>query len=175
VKKHWRFTKEKMLKLESEGRIYSGSKIPQLKRYLNELEARGGAAVHEIWDDIPAVNSQAKERLGFPTQKPEQLLERIINACTDEGDWILDPFCGCGTAITTAEKMNRHWVGIDITYLAINLVRNRLKGAFPNTKYKIEGEPKDLTGAKQLAQNRYQFQWWALMKIGAVPYGSKSE
>jgi DNA modification methylase len=141
---------------------------------LKDIEAKGGAAVHEIWDDIPAVNSQAKERLGFPTQKPEQLLERMINACTNEGDWVLDPFCGCGTAIATAEKLNRHWVGIDITYLAINLVRNRLKGAFPNAKYKIEGEPQDMGAAKQLAQNRYQFQWRDLMKIGAVPYGSKS-
>ena len=172
VTRAWRYTKEKMLELEKQGRIYSKSKVPQLKRFLDELEARGGGAVHEIWDDIPSVNSMAKERLGYPTQKPIQLLERIIKASSDEGDWVLDPFCGCGTAIISAEKLHRHWVGIDITFLAINLVKGRLNDSFPTATYLVEGEPKDLGAARALAQNRYQFQWWALFKIGALPVGS---
>lgn len=172
VTRAWRFTKEKMLELEKEGRIYTKSKVPQLKRYLDVLEARGGGAVHEIWDDIPSVNSMAKERLGYPTQKPIQLLERIIKASSDEGDWVLDPFCGCGTAIIGAEKLHRHWVGIDITFLAINLVKGRLTDSFPTAIYAVEGEPRDLESARALAQNRYQFQWWALFKIDARPVGS---
>lgn len=172
VTRAWRCTKEKMLELEKQGRIYTKSKVPQLKRYLDELEARGGGAVHEIWDDIPSVNSMAKERLGYPTQKPIQLLERIIKASSDEGDWILDPFCGCGTAIIGAEKLHRHWVGIDITFLAINLVKGRLRDSFPTATYAIEGEPRDLGAAKALAQNRYQFQWWVLFLIDARPVGS---
>jgi site-specific DNA-methyltransferase (adenine-specific) len=172
VTRAWRFTEKKMLELEKEGRIYTKSKVPQLKRYLDVLEARGGGAVHEIWDDIPAVNSQAKERLGYPTQKPIQLLERIIRASSDEGDWILDPFCGCGTTIIAAEKLHRCWVGIDITFLAVNLVKGRLKDSFPTATYVIEGEPRDLGAARALAQNPYQFQWWALLLIDARPVGS---
>jgi site-specific DNA-methyltransferase (adenine-specific) len=114
----------------------------------------------------------AKERVGFPTQKPIQLLERIIQASSSENSWILDPFCGCGTAVITAEKLHRHWVGIDITFLAINLVKNRLRDSFPISKYTIEGEPRDIDAARALAQNRYQFQWWAISKIEARPVGS---
>lgn len=172
VRRAWRFTQNKMLQLEKEGRIYSKSKVPQLKRYLDELEARGGGAVHEIWDEIPAVNSMAKERMGYQTQKPIQLLERIINASSDEGDWVLDPFCGCGTTIIASEKTHRHWIGIDVTFLAINLVKGRLKDSFPNAVYSVEGEPRDLGAAIALAKNRYQFQWWALFLIGARPVGS---
>jgi len=174
VTRPWRFTKEKMLQLEKRGRIYTKSKIPQLIRYLDELEAKGGAAVSEIWDDIPPINSMAEERLGYPTQKPTRLLERIISAGSDKDDWVLDPFCGCGTAIIAAEKLGRHWVGIDITYLAINLVKTRLRDTFPDAKYLVEGEPRDLGAAKALAQDRYQFQWWALSLVGARPVGSTS-
>jgi site-specific DNA-methyltransferase (adenine-specific) len=172
ITRPWRFTKEKMLELEKDGRIYSGSPVPQLKRYLKALEARGGAAVHEIWDDIPLVNSMADERLGFPTQKPTKLLERMINASSDKGDWVLDPFCGCGTAIIAAERLERHWIGIDITYLAINLVKSRLKDSFPHSQFVVEGEPRDLGAAKELAKDRYQFQWWALSLVRARPVGS---
>jgi len=174
VTKAWRFTQDKMLKYEQEGKIYSGSKIPQMKRYLDELQ---GEAVHELWDDIPSINSQAKERLGYPTQKPQPLLERIIQASSKPGDFILDPFCGCGTAIAAAQKLNRHWIGIDITYLAISLQKYRLKDAFniiPGKDYEVIGEPVDLTSSKQLAEdNRYQFQWWACGMIGAMPLGSE--
>jgi adenine specific DNA methylase Mod len=178
VTRAWRFTKEKMLQLEKEGRIYTKSKVPQLKRYLDELEARGGAAVHEIWDDIPAINSQAKERIGFQTQKPTKLLERIVRASTDEGDLILDPFCGCGTTIMAAQELKRRWIGIDITHLAISLIRSRLKEirVLANKDYKIVGEPVDFESARELAEtNPYQFQWWALSLIDARPTGQTSE
>jgi site-specific DNA-methyltransferase (adenine-specific) len=172
IKRPWRFTEPKMLQLEKEGKIYTQSRVPQRIVYLDELEAKGGAVVHEIWDDIAPINSMAEERLGFPTQKPVKLLERIIEACCDKGDWVLDPFCGCGTAIIAAEKLERRWIGIDITYLAINLVKNRLKDSFPHCKFMVEGEPRDLGAATELAKDRYQFHWWALSMIPARPVGS---
>jgi len=177
VKRAWRYTREKMLQLEKDGRIYTDSTIPRLKRYLEEIEAKGGAAVHEIWDDIPAVNSQAKERLGFQTQKPEALLERIIKAGSDKGDWVLDPFCGCGTAIEVSEKLNRHWVGIDITFLALNIITDRMRHSFPRARFDTMGDPKDLESARDLAKkdNGYPLQEWALMKIQARPIGSSSD
>ena len=106
--------------------------------------------VPDVWSDIFPVNSMAKERLGYPTQKPVALLERIINACSDEGDWVLDPFCGCGTAVIAAEKLQRHWIGIDITYLAINLIKNRVSDFFPHARFIVEGEPRDLEAAYAL-------------------------
>jgi site-specific DNA-methyltransferase (adenine-specific) len=178
VTRAWRFTKEKMLQLERDGRIYTKSRIPQLKRYLDELEARGGAAVHEIWDDVPAINSQAKERIGFQTQKPTKLLERIIVASSDEGDLILDPFCGCGTTVMAAQELKRRWIGIDITHLSISLIRSRLKDihVVANRDYRIIGEPVDLASATALAESdKYQFQWWALSLIDARPTGQSSE
>jgi site-specific DNA-methyltransferase (adenine-specific) len=175
----WRFTEEKMHALERQGRIYTKSRVPQIIRYLDELEAKGGASVHEIWDDIAPVNSMAKERVGFQTQKPIQLLERIINASSPKDGWILDSFCGCGTAIIAAEKLHRHWLGIDITYLAVNLVKGRLRDTFPTAIFQVEGEPRDLGAARALAQDsnnnanrRYQFQWWALSLIDAKPVGA---
>ncbi len=172
VAKPWRFTKEKMLKLEAEGRIYTDSKVAQLKRYLDELP---GQAVHELWTDVAPINSQAKERLGYETQKPLALLERIINASSNEGDTVLDPFCGCGTAVVAAQKLNRKWIGIDITHLAIALMRHRLKDSF-NIEAEVIGEPVDLASAHALAhQDRYQFQWWALSLIKARPLGEKKK
>lgn len=124
-----------------------------------------------MWTDISPINSQAQERLGYPTQKPEALLERIIGASTDEGDTILDPFCGCGTAIAAAQHMQRQWIGIDITHLAVNLIKWRLSDGFrlrAGRDYSVIGEPTDLAGAKQLAQDeRFQFQAWALGLVGA--------
>lgn len=119
------------------------------------------------------------EKLGYPTQKSEELLERIIIASTPDNDEqiVLDPFCGCGTTITAAQKLNRKWIGIDITHLAINLIKWRLKDRFDiesKKDYKVVGEPEDLSGAIELAsQNRYQFQWWALSLLNARPYGNK--
>lgn len=146
---------------------------PAYKVYLSE-----GVRLGDWWD-IPIINASAKERLGYPTQKPEALLERIIAASSDKGDLVLDPFCGCGTANAMAQKLDRHWIGIDITHLAVNLIKWRLKEMFnliPKRDYKVIGEPEDLTGAKELAvNNRYQFQWWALALINARPYGDKKK
>jgi site-specific DNA-methyltransferase (adenine-specific) len=140
-----------------------------LKRYLDELE---GQAVHELWTDIAPINPQARERLGYPTQKPETLLERIIQASSNPGDLVLDPFCGCGTAIAAAQKLERRWIGIDITHLSVALMKYRLEDMFSGIEIKVKGEPEDLGGARQLAaDDRYQFQWWALSLIRAKPLG----
>lgn len=166
----WRWTKERMLKEDARGRIVvprGGKGVPRYKRYLDEQE---GVPIDDFWDDIDYV--KGSERLGYPTQKPIALLERIINAASDENDLVLDPFCGCGTAIVAAEKLHRRWIGIDITYLAINLVKGRLKDSFPEVSFKVEGEPRDMGAARALAPNRYQFQWWALSLIDALPVGA---
>ena len=111
--------------------------------------------------------------LGYPTQKPEALLERILRASSNEGDLVLDPFCGCGTTIQVAQKLNRRWIGIDITHLAIGLIKTRLDDAYGpeiRSTYQVIGEPTDVAGAAQLAEeNKYQFQYWALGLCGARP------
>lgn len=130
----------------------------------------------EDWWIIDIINQVSKERLGYPTQKPESLLERIIKASSNEGDIVLDPFCGCGTTIAVAEKLHRRWVGIDITHLAIALMKHRLESAFGAelSPFTIIGAPKDLESARSLAeQNRYQFEWWALSLVGARPAQDK--
>jgi len=144
--------------------------------YLDDVK---GDIIDSIWNDIYPVNPISKERLGYPTQKPEALLERIIQASSEEGAVVLDPFCGCGTTITAAQKMGRTWLGIDITHLAINLIKWRLKNMFglePKKDYLVVGEPEDLAGAQDLfGLNRYQFQWWASSLINAKPYGDKKK
>lgn len=170
--RHWMTTVEKLDALDGEGRIYfpSGGGWPRLIRYEEESK---GSAVGDVWDDISPINMRAKERLGYPTQKPEALLERIIIASSNEGEVILDPFCGCGTAIAAAQKLNRHWIGIDVTHLAISLIKARLKDAFGDKiekEYEVIGEPVSLPDAASLAQHDpYQFQWWALGLVGARP------
>src|SRR5438445_188136 len=110
--------------------------------------------IQNLWTDIAEINSQAQERLGYPTQKPQALLERIISASSNPGDVVLDPFCGCGTTIHAAQKLGREWIGIDVTYLAINLIKRRLKDAFgEEIKFEEKGQPTDLGGTKQLAKN----------------------
>jgi len=181
--KGWRFSKDTLAKLDSEGRIYcprrrDGSldttKRPRIKRYLDEMA--GGGVMGSVWVDIPPINSQAQERLGYPTQKPVALLERILQASSNAGDVILDPFCGCGTSIHAAEKLGRRWVGIDVTHLAISLIERRLKDVFPGIAFDVHGTPKDLEGARDLAsRDKYQFQWWATSLIDAQPYGGKKK
>ena len=175
VTRYWRFRKDNMERLLAEGRIYqSGSgKVPRMKHYLDEMQ---GVSLQNIWDDISPIGAQAAERLGYPTQKPLALLERIIKASSNEGDLVLDPFCGCGTTITVAEQLNRRWIGIDITHLAITLMRHRLENAFGTelSPYEVVGDPKDLSSAQALAeQDRYQFEWWALGKVAAKPAQDK--
>ena len=175
--RYWAYSKKNMEHLESEGKTaYSSSGMPTYKRYLDEML---GKPAQDIWDDIHGLSglgARKGERLGYPTQKPEALLERVIKASSNEGDLVLDPFCGCGTAITVAERLHRRWIGIDITHLAITLMRHRLQNTFGKdlSPYEIIGQPKDLESARVLAresehEGRYQFEWWALGLVDARP------
>jgi site-specific DNA-methyltransferase (adenine-specific) len=168
----WRAPRETMERLEAESRIhYTRTGTPELIRYLGE-----GVPLQDIWSDLPPINSQAAERLGYPTQKPEALLERILKAWSNEGDVVLDPFCGCGTTVSVAQRLLRRWIGIDITHLAISLMKHRLTGfAIEAGKdYDVIGEPTTIDGATELAQkDPYQFQWWALGLVGARPVEEK--
>ncbi len=171
----WRYSLETMTKLDAEGRVWypeDKSKRPRLKRFLDEMPGR---LIGSIWNDINPINSQAQERLGYPTQKPESLLERIINASSNPGDVVLDPFCGCGTTIAAAQKLGRIWKGIDITHLAITLMKERLKDAFGNAAvFTVIGEPTSVPDAAALAESDpYQFQWWALGLVDARPVEGK--
>lgn len=171
--RHWMFDQEGIDELMAQDRIeFTRSGQPRLRTFLEDLS---GVAVRDIWIDIEPINAAAAERLGYPTQKPEALLERIVKASSNEGDIVLDPFCGCGTAVAAAQKLKRHWIGIDITHLAITLIKHRLQSAFgKKAHYKVVGEPADLAGAKKLAQeDPYQFQWWALGLVGARPTEQK--
>ena len=157
--------------MEAEGRIHfptDKTKRLQRKRFLDELD---GETVDTIWDDIPPINSQAQERLGYPTQKPLALLERIIAASSNEGDVVLDPFCGCGTAVHAAQKLGRRWVGIDITHLAIGLIEKRMNEAFPGVACEVVGRPQSLAAARDLARrDKHQFELWALSVVDADPW-----
>jgi len=170
----WVYAKEKMEELDQQGRIlYSKTGYPRFKRYLDE---NPGEKIPDVWTDINIASGG--ETLGYPTQKPLALLERIIQAGSNEGDIVLDPFSGCGTAVVAAQKLKRKWIGIDVTHLAIALLKYRLKDTFgiiEGRDYQIVGEPQDIGSARQLAQeDRYQFQWWALSLIQAKPIGSQS-
>jgi len=171
--RYWAYSKANMEKFEREGRLfYTGSGLPRLKQYLDEMP---GISLQDIWSDIGPISSQAAERLGYPTQKPEALLERIIKASSNKGDLVLDPFCGCGTTIAAAQKLGRRWIGIDITHLAITLMKTRLNDAFGDqVKYQVIGEPFSVPDAAALAvSDPYQFQWWTLGLAGARPVEEK--
>jgi len=172
-KNGWRFNENRMHELEKDNRLFFTKNTIREKYYLSERITKG-KQVSNVWTDIPFVARQ--EFLGYETQKPLALLERIIKASSNEGDIVLDPFCGCGTALVAAQKLNRRWIGIDITHLAITLMRNRLRDSFPGIQFEVIGEPVDLASAKALArQDRYQFQWWALGLIKARPLGEKKK
>ncbi len=181
VTRYWRYTKENMKRLIEDGRVVQTKpgNVPRYKRYLDEMP---GTALQDVWFDIKRLSSQAKERLGYPTQKPEALLERIIRASSNEGDVVLDPFCGCGTAIAAAHKLGRKWIGIDITHLSIALQKYRLQDMFElisGRDYEVIGEPTTVDAARELAQDsanegRYQFEWWALSLVGAKPVGGQA-
>lgn len=169
--RHWGVPPSELDKLDAAGRIYWPRKgsVPAYKRYLDEMP---GVPLQDIWNDIQPIGSQAAERLGYPTQKPSALLERMISASSNPGDVVLDPFCGCGTTVAAAQKLGRRWIGIDITQLSIALQKYRLQDAFPDAQFDVIGEPEDLHDAAQLAaDDRYQFQWWALSLIKARPLG----
>ena len=180
VTRVWRCPIETMKRLESENRLYyTKNGIVRRKRYLDEAEGR---PTDDFWGDIEALRSWHKERLGYPTQKPEALLERIIRASSNEGDIVLDPFCGCGTAIAAAHKLERRWIGIDITHLSIALQKYRLQDMFAlrsGLDYEVIGEPATVDAARELAtdsanEGRYQFEWWALSLVRAKPVGGQA-
>lgn len=171
--------------------ISDGSAWPTPVRYLG---AEDGQPLQDIWAaqpytektvfgteeivdaDVAWLGTTAPERQGYPTQKPIGLLERIIKASSDEGDIVLDPFCGCGTSVHAAQKLGRQWTGIDITHLAIALIEKRMRSAFRGIAFEVEGTPRDLDGARDLAvRDKYQFQWWACSLISAQPFQGKKK
>ena len=126
ITRYWRYSQEKMQELVDAGRVVQTApgRVPAYKRYLDEMP---GVPLQDIWTDIGPIQSQSKERVGYPTQKPLALLDRIIKASSNEGDIVLDPFAGCATACVAAERLQREWVGIDLSPLAAKLVKSRLQ------------------------------------------------
>jgi adenine specific DNA methylase Mod len=164
---HWKYTIETLDELDAAGRIYwpPQGTMPQYKRHTDELK---GKAIGDIWDDIDRINPVGGASLGYPTQRPLALLERLIAASSNEGDVVLDPFCGCGTAV---HKLKRRWIGIDITHLAVSLIERRLKEAFPGIAFDVHGTPTDIAAAPDLAErDKHQFQLWACGLVNAQPY-----
>lgn len=173
VVRYWVYNQEKMERLRVDGRVVQPSPgaVPRYKRYLDEVR---GVAIGDSWDDISAINSMAKERLGYPTQKPEALLERILNASSKEGDVVLDPFCGCGTAIAVAERRGRQWIGIDVAKLAIGVIRGRLHNQGVDTGYEAHWLPTTEEEAAALAEeDPFGFQCWVLGHLGINPLHQK--
>ena len=168
--RYWAFAKQGLIDFARAGKlVHRETGAPRLIQFADEMP---GIPLQDIWDDIgPALG---EEDLGYPTQKPEQLLERIVATSSNPGDVVLDPFCGCGTALIAAQKLGRRWIGIDITYLAVAVMRARLRDKFGLEEVKVVGQPTEVEGARQLASSadgRYQFQWWALGLIDARPVG----
>lgn len=169
--RHWGVPPAELDKMDAAGRIHWPAKaggMPRLKQYPEDLP---GVPLQDVWTDLRPLHNLAAERLGYPTQKPEALLERIIRSSTKPGDVVLDPFCGCGTTIAAAQRLGRQWVGIDITHLAIGLIRHRLvtaNGSGIAKSYQVVGEPASLPDARELAKaDPFQFQAWALGLVGA--------
>jgi site-specific DNA-methyltransferase (adenine-specific) len=172
----WSCNLERLQKYDAEGRLHFPAKPDgalRLKMYEDESP---GERLQNIWGDIPPISANAAERLGYPTQKPIALLERIVNTSSNPGDLVLDPFCGCGTAVHAAQKLGREWVGIDVTHLAVSLIEKRLRDAFPGINYEVHGTPKDYEGARNLAErDKYEFQYWACSLVNAQPYQGKKK
>lgn len=168
----WRYSRETMQRLHDEGRIWypdSKAKRPQLKRYLDE---QPGPVVGNVWTDISPLNSRARERLGYPTQKPEALLARIITASSNKGDVVLDPFCGCGTTISVAQQLDRHWVGIDISTTAMDIMRERMSRITDVNSIRWIGMPDTPDQLRQLKP--FEFQNWVVRKFAGTHAPRKS-
>ena len=165
----WAVSFEKMCDLEERGLLLFPSSLEgriMRKRYLDE---QPGAVAGDVWTDISQLRGATKERLGYPTQKPEALLERIILASSNEGELVLDPFCGCGTTVAVSQRLNRRWIGIDIAYAAVALMKNRLEAFGDQAQYEIQGAPTTVEDARELAEsNPYQFQWWVMDFLGGA-------
>ncbi len=172
VRRTWRWSKDRMEKAIADGLVVQtgAGMVPRQKRYIDEQKGR---LTGDVWTDISPINSQATERLGYPTQKPLALLERIISASTNPGDVVLDPFCGCGTAIDAAQRLNRRWIGIDVTFLAVDLIDTRLRDTFGtnvSSTYTIVGIPRDVEGARALfVRNPFDFERWAVSLVDGTP------
>lgn len=169
--KGWRYSKETMQQLHDEGLIYypeDKSKRLARKLYLDESK---GSLIGNVWTDIPLLQASSAERLGYPTQKPEALLERIIQASSNEGDTVLDAYCGCGTTVAVAQRLRRNWIGIDITYQSIAVILKRLEdqfGADVLNTVTLDGIPRDMDSARALANKkddrvRKEFEKWAVL------------
>lgn len=172
VTRYWRYSQERMDALIKEGRVIQTrpGTVPQYKRYLDEMP---GVSLQDVWTDVDPINSRAAERLGYPTQKPIALLERIIKTSSNPGDVVLDPFCGCGTTVDAAQRLGRKWIGIDITHLAIDVITRRLRNTFGDDVFKtihLRGIPKDLGGAQELfGRSPLEFERWAVSMLNAEP------
>jgi adenine specific DNA methylase Mod len=180
VPRYWRYSREHMQDLYDQGLIVQRKPggVPAIKRYLDESK---GVALQDVWSDIDMLRGLSKgERLGWSTQKPLALLDRILAISSDPGDIVLDPFCGCGTALVAAQKLDRRWIGIDVTYLSIAVMRARLKDSFGLADVEVIGQPTEVDGARAMLvgtglEGQYQFQWWALDLVGAQPLGASEE
>lgn len=172
VWRYWRYSQEKMDKLIAEGRIVQTKPgaVPQYKRYLDEMP---GVLLQNVWTDISVINNRSREKLNYPTQKPLELLERIIQTSSNEGDVVLDPFAGCGTSVDAAQKLKRRWIGIDITTLAVDLIDARLRHTYGEKileTYEIRGIPRDLAGARALFDHSpFEFERWCVMLLDGQP------
>ncbi|OBB86287.1 hypothetical protein A5760_06145 [Mycobacterium colombiense] len=167
---------ERLDKADELGLIHWPKKADGQPRFKQFLDISPGTPAQDIIIDIDPINSQAAERLGYPTQKPLALMERVINASSNEGDIILDPFCGCGTTVDAAQRLNRKWIGIDITYFAIDLITKRLNEVYKDhvppieSTYEVNGIPRDLDGAQKLFErSHFEFERWAVSLVGARP------
>jgi hypothetical protein len=180
VKRHWRFTEEKMGELIKAGRVIQTrpGAVPQYKRYLDEMP---GVPLQNIWDDIPIINNRSNEFLGYPTQKPLQLLDRIILSSSNENDIVLDAFCGCGTALVSAQKLKRQWLGIDVSPTACRVMAKRLRDAcgLPEDEALWKAGRgfvvRDLpwTEEKLRAIPPFEFENWAVIALGGIPNKTK--
>ena len=178
ITRRWRWSRDRMQAAYGAGLVVQTApgKVPRFKRYLDEQR---GLPLGDVWTDIPPINSQAAERLGYPTQKPLALLERIIKLSSNPGDVVLDPFAGCGTSIDAAQKLGRAWVGIDVTYIAIDLIEKRLDGRYGTgfkAQYEVAGIPRDLAGAQALfRRDPFDFERWAVSRLDAAPNDRSSQ
>lgn len=172
VSRYWRYSKEKMAGLIADGQVVQSrpGAVPERKQYLDDGK---GVAVQSLWTDIISINPMAAERLGYPTQKPLALLRRIIETASSEGDVVLDPFCGCGTTVDAAQALGRRWVGIDITYIAVDLIMKRLEHTYGTDvidMIEINGIPSDFASAQALfRRSPFDFERWAVSQVGAEP------